>query len=281
MWNESRCRFYIPVDNHWKIGSRGVWLVRCVINGSSWLNQIIWFHYYPSSRMMALIRWNQCNHSPGSRRLISPIPGKTSYVSQQSIVPNNCESSSFLFLIFCLMIFLTWNHWKAINELRSNRSWILTWGSWKPLICVLVYIDMAIGVIALTRYVAPMPSSSLRLLTVTERMEVGIFCWTQRFLRWQKQLGFLNQPNLFSQSVSLNRCPLKCGCENKDMPFCPGTERWSRTLGTWMPLCSKTFCSGTERRDRTSRYRRVTRAKFKSRRRERPNTDVGDSGLVY
>ena len=56
---------------------------------------------------------------------------------------------------------------------------------------------MGIGVIALTRYVAPMSLSSLRLLTVTERMEVGIFCWTQRFLHGLKQLGFLSQPNLF------------------------------------------------------------------------------------
>ena len=38
--------------------------------------------------------------------------------------------------------------------------------------------------------------------------------------------SFLNQP------VSLNRCPLESGYENKGIPFCPGTERRDRTSGT-------------------------------------------------
>ena len=39
--------------------------------------------------------------------------------------------------------------------------------------------------------------------------------------------------------VSFNRCPLESGYENKDMPFCPGTERWDRTPGTKMPFCPR------------------------------------------
>ena len=39
--------------------------------------------------------------------------------------------------------------------------------------------------------------------------------------------------------VSFNRCPLESGYENKDMPFCPGTERWDRTPGAEIQFCPR------------------------------------------
>ena len=41
------------------------------------------------------------------------------------------------------------------------------------------------------------------------------------------------------QPLSLNRCPLESGYENKGMPFCSGTERRDRWAGTERPGTTK------------------------------------------
>ena len=71
-------------------------------------------------------------------------------------------------------------------------------------------------------------SSSLRLLTATDVRP-----------NFSPILHWLNQPGLISQPVSLNRCPLESGYENKGIPFCPGTERWDRTPGAEMSICPR------------------------------------------